>query len=55
MNQMKNNTPFQISHTIVWSSVIAALTLATLVLELYFGIMHPYLAREKTVVIADGL
>jgi hypothetical protein len=54
MNQMRNNTPFQISHTIVWSSVIAALTLATLVLELYFGIMHPYLAREKTVVFAEG-
>jgi hypothetical protein len=56
MNQMKNNKPFQISHTILWSSVIAALTLATLGLELYFGIMHPYLAREKTVVIAtEGL
>jgi len=35
--------------------VIATLTLATLVLELYFGIMHPYLDREKTVVIAGGL
>jgi hypothetical protein len=55
MNQMKNNKSFQLSHTIVWSSVIAALTLATLGLELYFGIMHPYLAREKTVVIAGGL
>ena len=55
VNQMKNNKPFQLSHTIVWSSVIAALTLATLVLELYFGVMHPYLDREKTVVIAGGL
>jgi hypothetical protein len=55
VNQMKNNKPFQLSHTIIWSSVIAALTLATLVLELYFGVMHPYLDREKTVVIAGGL
>ncbi len=55
VNQMKNNKPFQLSHTIVWSSVIVALTLATLVLELYFGVMHPYLDREKTVVIAGKL
>jgi len=55
VNQIKNNQSFQFSHSIVWSSMIVALTITTLVLELYFGVLHPYLEREKTVTIAGGL
>eukprot|EP00957_Ditylum_brightwellii_P190483 14499519-Ditylum_brightwellii.AAC.1 len=40
------------SESIIWSSVIAAWTVVALGMELYFGILHPYLEREKAVTIA---
>mmetsp|Transcript_31819 Transcript_31819/g.32071 ORF Transcript_31819/g.32071 Transcript_31819/m.32071 type:complete len:104 (-) Transcript_31819:71-382(-) len=53
ISQVKASKEFDFSHTMYWSSMIAALTIVTLSLELYFGILHPYLDREKAVTIAN--
>ena len=53
ISQLRASKQFDFSHTIYWSSTIAALTIVTLSLELYFGILHPYLDREKAVTIAN--
>jgi len=52
ISQIRASMPFQTSHTIIWATMIAALTIVTLGLELYFGIFYPYLNREKAVTIA---
>lgn len=47
--QLTNNRRFSYIHTVIWVSVVGFLTLFTLSLELYFGILNPYLEREKAV------
>ena len=51
--QIRNNRPCQHKQTILWSSIIAIMTIITFGLELYFGMLYPYLDREKAVTIAD--
>jgi uncharacterized membrane protein YidH (DUF202 family) len=51
--QLRKNADFRYSHSVLWASMIASFTIVTLFLELNFGIMYPYLQREKTVTIAD--
>lgn len=51
---IKSGKPFTYSSTIVWSSLIVAMALIALILELYFGVLHPYLDREKAVTIANA-
>ena len=51
--QLQNRQTFRYAHTIFWSSMIAAMTVVTLILEMYFGICYPYLQREKAVSIAN--
>jgi len=53
VSQIRSFQSFQFSHTVVWASMIASLTIIVLGLELYFGILYPYLSREKTVTIAS--
>lgn len=53
IHSMKTGKDLAYSHTILWATIIAALTVTTLSLELYFGILHPYLDREKAVTIAN--
>ena len=53
VQRMKSGKSFSYFSTIFWISMIAALTLLTLILELYFGVLHPYLDREKAVTIAN--
>ncbi|GFH45675.1 hypothetical protein CTEN210_02149 [Chaetoceros tenuissimus] len=54
LRQIQNNRPSRYSHTIIWSSIIALLTIITLALEMYFGILYPYLDRTKAVTITSG-
>lgn len=54
LHQIQNNRPSRYSHTIIWSSIIALLTIITLALEMYFGILYPYLDRTKAVTITSG-
>mmetsp|Transcript_11927 Transcript_11927/g.17402 ORF Transcript_11927/g.17402 Transcript_11927/m.17402 type:complete len:213 (+) Transcript_11927:63-701(+) len=51
--QVKQQKPFRYYHTLVWAGMISVMTLVTLALELHFGILKPYLLREKSVSIAD--
>lgn len=53
VEQLKKKQAFRYSHSIFWTSMIASMTVATLILEMYFGILHPYLQREKAVIISD--
>jgi len=53
LRQLSRNQPFVHSHSIIWILVIAFLTVVTLALELYFGILYPYLKREKAVTISS--
>jgi uncharacterized membrane protein YidH (DUF202 family) len=53
VEQLKKKQAFRYSHSIFWTSMIASMTVATLILEMYFGILHPYLQREKAVTISD--
>lgn len=55
ISELKTQKPSQLSHSIVWATLIASLTLSTLGLELYFGMMYPYLQREKEVTIVGGV
>ena len=55
ISELKTQKTSQLSHSIVWATLIASLTLSTLGLELYFGIMYPYLQREKEVTIVGGV
>jgi Vacuolar transporter chaperone len=50
--QLRKNISFCYSQSIFWASIIALMTIVTLLLELNFGVMYPYLQREKTVTIA---
>ena len=52
---LRDGRSFQYSHTVIWTMIIAILTVATLLLELYFGIMYPYLQREKAVTVVDQM
>ena len=52
--QLKKRTQFQYNHTVAWALMVAAMTLMTLILEIHFGILYPYLDREKAVTIAEG-
>mmetsp|Transcript_20796 Transcript_20796/g.27597 ORF Transcript_20796/g.27597 Transcript_20796/m.27597 type:complete len:192 (+) Transcript_20796:154-729(+) len=42
------------SESMIWSTVIAAWAVVALGMELYFGILHPYLDREKAVTIVGN-
>jgi len=50
----KRITKIRFSHTVIWTSIVVSLSVAALVLELYFGILYPYLDRENAVKISDG-
>lgn len=52
-SQMRSGNLPNHSYTLVWAGVVAVFTLSTLILELHFGILYPYLNREKAVTIAD--
>ena len=55
LNQIR--TPYaglQYSHTILWVGAIMCLFLLILVLELSFGVLHPYLQRTKAVSITNS-
>ena len=54
LHQIRNNRPCLHRQTVLWSTIIALMTIVTLALELHFGILYPYLDREKAVTIADG-
>ena len=50
--QIQSNGAFlPFTETMMWSSVLVAMSLVALGMELYFGILHPYLDREKAVTI----
>jgi len=55
VSQIRASKPFKFSHTMIWATAIAALTIVTLGLELYFGVLYPYLNREKAVTIANDI
>jgi uncharacterized membrane protein YidH (DUF202 family) len=53
VRQVKENIPSQYSHTLMWTGMLAILSICALVLEIRFGVLHPYLDREKAVTIAN--
>ena len=55
INQLANNRTSNYSHSFIWGLLVVFMTLSTLGLELYFGIMYPYLQREKEVTIVGGV
>ena len=55
INQLANNRTSHYSHSFIWGSLVVFMTLSTLGLELYFGMMYPYLQREKEVTIVGGV
>ncbi len=50
--QLRNNTPFKRIHTVIWASLVVGFTIICLIMELYFGVLYPYLNREAAVTIA---
>jgi len=52
--QLNNNVPFKRSHNVYWSTFIVLLSLITLIMEIHYGVLYPYLSREKAVTISDG-
>lgn len=53
VRQLKENRPCKYSHTLVWTAIVAMMSICALILELYFGVLYPYLNREKAVTIAN--
>ena len=49
VQQLRKGKNFSYLHSVLWGSIIAVFTLLTLGLELYNGILHPYLKRAATV------
>ena len=50
--QIKNGKNISYSQTFFWAGLVGGLSFISLVLEIYFGLVHPYLLREKIVSIA---
>jgi uncharacterized membrane protein len=44
----------RLKHSSLWAMMIALMTVVALSIEVYFGILYPYLNREKPVTIASG-
>lgn len=53
LKQIAGSKPFPNAHSSLWAMMIASMTVATLSIEVYFGILYPYLNREKAVTIAS--
>ena len=53
VRQVKENVPAQYSHTLMWTGMLAILSICALILEIRFGVLYPYLDREKAVTIAN--
>ena len=51
VSQLANGEPFHYWHTVLWAGVVSFLTLTALAMELNFGVLYPYLLREKAVTI----
>jgi hypothetical protein len=51
--QRTKGQSFQYWHTVFWGSIISLLVLLTLSLEIYNGILHPYLQRAASVTLVD--
>ena len=51
VQQLKHNRPCKYSHTLVWTAMVVMMSIIALILELYFGVLYPYLNREKAVTI----
>ena len=43
----------RLKHSSLWAMMIALMTVVALSIEVYFGIVYPYLNREKAVTIAS--
>jgi hypothetical protein len=53
VHQLRKGKGFSYSQTIMWGGLISVFTLVTLSLELYNGILHPYLKRVGSVTIVN--
>ena len=54
LKQIVGSKPFPNAHSSLWAMMIASMTVVALSIEVYFGILYPYLNREKPVTIASG-
>ena len=54
LKQIEGSKPFPNVHSSLWAMMIASMTVVALSIEVYFGILYPYLNREKAVTIANG-
>lgn len=53
VSQLQRGDAYPSAHTFAWSSLIACLTVTVLSLEMYFGILYPYLQRSAAVTITS--
>ncbi|KAL3934388.1 MAG: hypothetical protein SGBAC_009888 [Bacillariaceae sp.] len=53
LRQIKTGSPFRFWQTALFTSILTLCILVTLVLEIYFGILYPYLLRTATVSIEN--
>ena len=52
---LESGVAFHKIHSRLWISLVILFTVITLSVELHFGVLYPYLDREKAVTIANGL
>ena len=53
LKQIVGSKPFSNAHSSLWTMMVAFMTVVALSMEVYFGILYPYLNREKAVTIAS--
>jgi hypothetical protein len=50
--QIRNHSYVSYNETCIWITFVGVITFASLIFEIYFAILHPYLFREKVVTIS---
>lgn len=50
--QIRNHSYVSYNETCIWITFVGVITFASLIFEIYFAVLHPYLFREKVVTIS---
>ena len=53
VSQLTRGVAYPSAHTLLWATIIACLTVTVLSLEMYFGILYPYLQRSAAVTVTN--
>ena len=52
VRKIRNNSYVSYNETFIWITVVGGITFTSLIFEIYFAFLHPYLFREKVVTIS---